>query len=614
IAPRLLESSMHWGNFNFGLLLKIPNPQDVASVKEDIEKVYYEQRTIPRAAEEGFSPEEYEQKYGRTGVILESLESSRLHSVVHGYPEGQGNYQYLLIMVGVSVLILILSVVNYVNLATANAIKRAKEVGVRKILGARRSNIVWQFLFETVLLTVFAILLALAIVELALPYYNEFLGKELLIHGSEFYLQLLIIFVVVMIAAGILPSLYVSGFESLKVLKGNFGRSKSGVWLRNGMLVLQFAIAAFFICGSYIVYQQVQYMTTKDLGFNGEQVLQIGYKKRFDPREENVDQKMLGRYMTIRDELSKIPGVQQVGAGAFAFGTGAGSSSGFEYNANHVQGQNMGVDFGLLEMFDIKISEGRKLDSKFASDTISSVLINETAAKLMAEKDPIGKKIQWNDKELTIVGVVSDFHFGGLQREIPPMVFFHFKTVKWMIFNVNNMYVKVDPARLDETLPQIEKLWTSDVNMYYPFKYDFVDKDFARTYETYVKQKDLFSLLNVVVIIIALFGLFALASYSIQRRMKEIAIRKTMGAETPTLLRQLSKQYLIFCVIGFAIALFPTIYIFGKWLENFAFRIEIKALPFVIGFVVLSTLTLIIVLAKAYQATRVDILKYLKYE
>src|SRR5690606_23037620 len=142
----------------------------------------------------------------------------------------------------------------------------------------------------------------------------------------------------------------------------------------------------------------------------------------------------------------------------------------------------------------------------------------------------------------------------------------------------------------------------------------FVDKDFARTYETYVKQKDLFSLLNVVVIIIALFGLFALASYSIQRRMKEIAIRKTMGAETPTLLRQLSKQYLIFCVIGFAIALFPTIYIFGKWLENFAFRIEIKALPFVIGFVVLSTLTLIIVLAKAYQATRVDILKYLKYE
>src|SRR5690606_26755343 len=209
--------------------------------------------------------------------------------------------QFLLIMAGVSLLILILSIVNYVNLATANAIKRAKEVGVRKILGAKRSNIVWQFLFETLLMTVFAILLALAIVELALPYYNEFLGKKLLIHGGQFYLQLLIIFVVVMVAAGILPSLYVSGFESLKVLKGNFGRSKSGVWLRNGMLVLQFAIAAFFICGSYIVYQQVQYMTTKDLGFNGEQILQIDYKKRFDPREKKVDEKMIARYMTIRD-------------------------------------------------------------------------------------------------------------------------------------------------------------------------------------------------------------------------------------------------------------------------------------------------------------------------
>src|SRR5690606_7119659 len=202
------------------------------------------------AADEGLSPEQYIKKHGDMKVILEPLSTARLHSLVRGYPEGQGNYQFLLILTGLSVLILILSIVNYVNLATANAVKRAKEVGVRKILGASKANVVRQFLFETVITTLFAILLALVIVELSLPYYNEFLQKELLIHGEQFYLQLVIIFVIVIIAAGIFPALYVANFESLKVLKGNFGRSKSGIWLRNGMLILQFSIASFFIIGS----------------------------------------------------------------------------------------------------------------------------------------------------------------------------------------------------------------------------------------------------------------------------------------------------------------------------------------------------------------------------
>ena len=167
---------------------------------------------------------------------------------------------------------------------------------------------------------------------------------------------------------------------------------------------------------------------------------------------------------------------------------------------------------------------------------------------------------------------------------------------------------------MENTISDLEKFWTTKVNTEYPFKYDFVDKEYARTYEAYVKQKNLFSLLNVVVIGIALFGLFALASYSIQRRMKEIAIRKTLGAETNVLLQELSKQYILYCMTGFAIALFPVYYLLNKWLENFAFRIEMSVLPFVFGFTLLLTLTLIIVLSRAYQATKTDVLKYLKYE
>ena len=176
------------------------------------------------------------------------------------------------------------------------------------------------------------------------------------------------------------------------------------------------------------------------------------------------------------------------------------------------------------------------------------------------------------------------------------------------------LIVKIDTENSDQTLADIEKVWKKNVESEFPFEYEFLDKSFARTYESYVKQKNLFSLLNVVVILIAIFGLFSLASFSIQRRMKEIAIRKTLGAETNILLKELSKQYIIFCGVGFLIALLPVYYLLSKWLENFAYRIEITVLPFIIGFLILLLFTLIVVLFRAYQATKVDVLKYLKYE
>ncbi|WP_445453699.1 ABC transporter permease [Flavobacterium sp. 25HG05S-40] len=617
IDNRLLAEKDNWGNFSFGLLLKFKNPNDKDKVIKKIEHLMFENRIVRWAKSEGITVDEWLKKNGgdELKVILEPLKDARLHSITEGYAEGRGNYQFLMIMVGLSILILVLSIVNYINLATANAIKRAKEVGVRKILGASKSNIVKQFIFETILITSLSILLALVIVELSLPYYNEFLGKKLLIFGQQFYLQLVFVFLVTIVVAGIFPAVYVANFETLKVLKGNFGRSKSGVWLRNGMLILQFAIATFFIIGSYIVYQQIQYIATKDLGFKGDQVLSISYRNIYDWKEDGYKQKVYNRYNRIKAEVSKINGVEQVATGAFSFGSGSGSTSGFSYkNSDNIQGRNMGVDFGMLEMMQIKIKEGRSLSEKYASDTISSMLVNETALKMMGEKNPIGKDVAWNGKNLKIIGVVQDFNLFGPQEKVPPMVFFHFKTVDWMLQNANKIHVKVNSKNLEKTIADIESFWVKNVETDYPFSYDFVDKEYARTYETYVKQRNLFSLLNVIVILIALFGLFALASYSIQRRMKEIAIRKTLGAETNVLLKELSKQYVVFCIVGFLIALFPVYYLLNKWLENFAFRIEISAVPFVVGFVVLLILTLVVVLSRAYQATRLDVLKYLKYE
>ncbi|MFT5754293.1 MAG: putative ABC transport system permease protein [Flavobacterium sp.] len=614
IDKQLKENSDQWGNFNFGLLLKLKNPDNKTKVEEVLNQLFFKYKVLKEAEDEGISTDEYLKLYGSIDNILEPLASARLHSKTQGYPEENGNYQMLIILVGLSFLILILSIVNYVNLATANAIKRAKEVGVRKIIGATKSNIIQQFVFETVLMVLFAGVISLVIVELSLPYYNAFLEKELIIHGSQFYVQIILIFIIIVIVAGIFPAIYVSNFETLKVLKGNFGRSKSGVWLRNGMLILQFAIATFFIVGSYIVYEQVQFMLDKDLGFQGEQVLEISYRNPYDYKEENYKQKLITRYNTVKQEISKINGVKQVSTGAFKFGNGATSSSSFKYNDVTIQGQNMAVDFGMLEMMKTNVIEGRFFNEKFASDTINTMMINETALKMMNEKNPIGKMIEWNGNKLKIVGVVKDFHLYGPQAEIPPMAFFHFKTIDWMLQNVNTIYVKVEPKNIEQTISNIEKFWVKKVDTEYPFSYDFVDKRYARTFEKFIKMKNLFSLLNIVVVLIALFGLFALASYSIQRRMKEIAIRKTLGAETAVLLKELSKQYILFCVIGFLIALFPIYYLLTLWLENFAFRITISWVPFAVGFIVLLALTLVVVLSRAYAATRVNVLKYLKYE
>lgn len=608
IDDKLKENINEWGNFNWGMSVKLKNPNAAPAVSRYIERIFYENRTLHWAKEAGMTPEKFVEKYGAVKAILEPLATVRLHSVTAGYAEGAGNYQFLLIMAGLSVLILVLSIVNYVNLATANAIKRAKEVGVRKILGAGKSNIISQFLFETAIMTVFSIVLALAIVELSLPFYNDFLSKDLVMSGSQFYLQLTVIFVTVMVLAGIFPAAYVSNFETLKVLKGNFGRSKSGVWLRNGMLILQFSIASFFIIGSYVVYKQVDFMNHKDLGFKGSQVLDVYF--RFERGEENFD-----RYATIKQELLKIPGVTAVSAGGFAFGNGSNSSSGFSYKGGpNIQAKNMPIDYNMLDMMKIKVLQGRGLSPKIASDTINTILVNQTVVAMMGEKEPLGKQIEWNNNKLTIVGVVQDFHINGPQSKIPPMMICHYKTISWMEGNMDHIYVKANPAQMDQTIAQIEKFWTTKVDREYPFKYDFVDKTFARTFEAFVKQKNLFALLNVVVILIALFGLFALASYSIERRMKEIAIRKTLGAETGSLLRALSKQYVVFCIIGFAIALVPTWYVLQKWLENFAYRIDVTVTPFIIGFVVLSLLTIAIVTTRAWQATKADVLRFLKYE
>ncbi len=596
-----------WNNFTYALLIKLKNPNDKEVVEKSINKIYYENIVQRYAKLRGISVDEYIKTSGLTKGYLQPITDSRLKAEVTGFPEDKGNLNFLKINLGLSILILLLSIINYINLSTAQTIRRAKEVGIRKVLGASKQNIIWQFLFETAITTFFSVLLALTLVEIGLSSYNILINKNLSIDLIEFVPYLVLIFLIVILFSGIFPAIYVSNFKELNVLKGNFSRSKNGIWIRNLMLIIQFTIATFFIVAGSLVTEQVNYMSKKNLGFSGDQIINLTLR-RYD-----LGEKRLEFYKAIKQDLLKIKGVKDVNATAFKFGNNAMNSSPMKFQDKRIQIQNVPVDYNFLSMMKIKLKNGRDFDSKITSDTVNNIILNETAMNELGNLS-IGDQVDWDEYKFNIIGVVKDFNIGSPENKIPPMMLINVNTVDWLQNNLSQIYIKVDAENASETIAIIEKFWKAKVDQDYPFEYEFIDKQFARSYENYTKQEKMFKILNVIVITIALFGLFALSSYTIERKYKEIAIRKVLGAETSSLLRILSKQYIYFAFIGFALAILPSYFLMQKWLENFAYRIDISIWIYVFAFILLLSLTLIVVLIKAYSATRINSLNYLKYE
>lgn len=602
------EDNNEWGNYNYCLMLKLKSNNDVSEIERVGEQVLTTNKLVPSAKEKGVSLEKFIEENGKFSIKLQSLNNVRLGKNTTGFLEGKGNRLYLQINMGLAALILVLSVINYINLSTAEAMRRAKEVGVRKVLGASKQNIIYQFVFETAIITVFAMLLALCLTELTLPFYNNLINKTLSIGLVDFWLYLLVIFIIVVLLAGFFPAVYIANFETLKVLKGNFSRSRNGIWIRNCMLVLQFAIATFFIVSGLIVTSQVNHLAAKDLGFKTDQILSFKYS-RYDVNSYKF-------YEAFKQDLLKIPGVVDVNVSTADLGYGSGSTSGFSLNNSKfsTQAHNIAFDFGYFKMFGMEILEGRDLSANIASDTIENVLLNERAVSDLGGKVPLGTIFDWNGQKMNVVGIVKNFNLTSPQEKVPPMLFMHMNTVNWMQSNINNIQVKIKPENADKTIAALEVFWKAKINPNVPFEYEFINKKFQRSYDTYTKQQTMFKILNILVVVIALFGLYALSSFSMERRYKEIAIRKVLGGDTPILLKILTRQYIYLALIGFIMAVVPSYVLMQKWLENFAYRIEISVIPYLVAFVLLFVLTLLVVLSKAFSATRINLLRFLKYE
>jgi putative ABC transport system permease protein len=607
------EPTGHWGSFSNNLFVKANKNSDLKELNKKANDVWFKNATEPQAKKEGISVEDFFKKHGTT-VVFEPLKDIRLKTIAdEAGPEGKGNYELILIMLSLSILLIIISCVNFINLSIASATQRAKEVGVKKTLGLSKITLTQQYALEIVLQGFIALLLSLVLVELILPSFNDFMDKEISILNFELLLKVGLIAMLISLIVGFIPAIYLSKFKPVEVLKGNISRGKKGVFARNIMLGLQFLISGFFLTGSIIIYNQVDYMMNKDLGFKGEQVVIVSMNENKDKYK---------KYLLAKKELVKHPNIDIVTSNSFTIGGGSSNSTNVDYKDISVQTFANAIDYNYLQTMNIKLLKGRFLQENLASDTLKNVLINETLAKAFnIYDDPIGKKInagfgdEANDgKNLNVVGMLKDYHTHGLDSKIVPTIMMHWNTFDWMKQNFWWIQIKIKPDNAQETIKFLENYWKENIEQGYPFRAQFLNKRFARTYKKYQNQKTLFLILTSVVIIISLLGLFALATLTIQQRLKEVAIRKTLGASVKELMFQLIKSFLKITLISSIILIPITYYFMENWLSNFVYRIDMPLLPFILTPILLIALVFVVVGLKAYNATKIDLIKYLKFE
>ncbi len=607
LLHRPISTNNNWGGYGIFTFYKIPKGTDLASVEKKIYDVYVDKYYNKEAAEQGITVADYVSMQG-SYPILEKLADLRLHGQGdEGMIEGKGNYLLLLIMLSLSILIIVISSINFINLSVASASQRAKEVGVKKTLGVSKLGLQLQFVLEIVVQGIIAVFLALIIVELLLPVFNAFINKNLVLSDTTIILQVIGLAIGISAIIGFITALYVSNFKTILVLKGNFSRSGSMILVRNVMLGLQFVISGFFFIGGLVVYAQVDYMSSKDLGFSGEEILVVDFNDSQTSRSK--------QYNLIKNVFQNNPNIEDITSTFLVPGEDNDISLDVTHKDMVVDIKFIPLDFGHLEMINTKLAKGRYFSKDFASDTINSVIFNETAVKRLGiANDPLHKEVEINGKKFNVVGVVKDYHLEGLDKEIRPAFFMYYTGFNWVRGAMSTVQFKIKEGKREEALAEIERFWTTELEPGYPFSFYYLDKFYSKTHDIYKKQQTLFFMLTLVVIFIALLGLFALATLTIQQRLKEVAIRKTLGASVKEIIVQLVKSFIKITGIAVIILLPIAYYLMQNWLDNFAYRIDMPWWPFMVAPIILLLLVFVVVGIKAFNATKVDLIKYLKFE
>lgn len=499
---------------------------------------------------------------------LEPVTEAYLSPVSGFQPGPKGNETSLYIFSFISVFVLLIACVNFINLATAYSTSRAKEVGIRKTVGANRSGLIWQFISEALLLAGMATLLALAIAQIALPLFRILAGKEIpgtIFTGLPVFGILFACTVFVGFLAGFYPAVVLSAFRPVQVLKGSFTASGKGSNLRKGLVVFQFTAAITLIVGTLIVREQLQYLQDRPLGFDDEQQLVLDY---------GGDGLVSNNIESIKQEFGGIPGVRNVSATrSIPGGYFPHATSRIEAPDGSMQEIDPGlyeVDTEFLRQVDVEIAAGRLFNRNYSTDFEEALIINDAAARELGysdQSDVIGKRFQQWGREGEVVGVIKNFNHESLQHEIGPLTF---RVSPFL----NYIVLQVVTDDISGTVDEARTVW-SNVIPHRPFLYSFLDQSFDAQYRTEEQFGVLFGIFTALAIFVACLGLFGLAAYAAQQRTKEIGVRKVLGATVGNIIALLSKDFVKLVMIGFLIAVPIAWYGMNQWLQDFAYRIEI---------------------------------------
>ncbi|MEQ8242567.1 FtsX-like permease family protein [Fulvivirga sp.] len=543
-------------------------------------------------------------------LFLQSLENIHLQSsdIEHDYNNYRKfNGQYIDTFAMVGVFILIIASINFMNLSTARASQRWKEVGVRKAVGAQKIQLFNQFILESILLAVLAMVLAFAINMLAIPWLNDAINRKL---TMWFFIDqpqsLLIAFAITLglgILTGLYPSLYLTAFKAINVLKGNKQNGNKSVF-RSGLVVLQFGLALAMIVSTLIVLNQLNYMKNKDVGFDKDQIVLIDMNREVNEKFELIKNELL--------DLSAISGVtasgQRLGNNFHQGGFKVKMDSGiFDFIPS-----NLRIEYDYFDVYGIKLKEGRKFSKEFATDEGLAYIINETMVKELGLKSPIGVAAahSWypDDSLGTIIGVVEDFNFNSLHHKV--------NTLSMSIhsnWGFDEMSVKIKGSDPQAALAQIEDVWNRHIKDW-PFDYMFLDEHFATLYQSDNQMSAVVSIMTVLAILIACMGLFGLSSIMVMQKIKEVGIRKVLGANAFQITFLLSRNFLLLVVLAFIIASPITYYLLDDWLQNFAFHVDINFVIFIVGALISLAIALVTIGYHTIKASYRNPVEALRYE
>jgi len=587
-----------WGSNNFSTYLLVKKGYDVHQLQAQMGK-FLDNHLQP--SESGRMPSEYNK------LTLWPLTSIHLDSHLDSELEANGDRGYIRLYTIIALFILVIASINFVNLSTARSAKRAREVGMRKTMGAGKFMLIRQFLVESIIYSIFSLFLAIILVELILPWFNNFaqvtLSLDILNNGIILILMVSIALVTGLLA-GAFPAFYLSGFKPVDSMKGDRHMARSKVDFRSVLVVLQFAIAISLLIGVGVVNDQLTFVKTKPLGFDDKDVLVL-------PTSQNI----MDNYASVKENLLQQTGIKKVGfasripSGRLLDSQGATAEVAGQMTPINFRIADVHTDHTFLQTLDIPLVAGRYFDKDKASDSTEAFIINEAAVKAIgwhSNDEAIDKKFNYGNRSGYIIGVTKDFHFESLHQKIAPIVFLITSG------RGGQLALKLDHAKRKATINWLKERW-SYLRAGFPFTYFFIDVQFNDQYQNEEKLSQLVSYFSLLAVVVGILGLLGLASFTAEQRFKEIGIRKVMGASVSEILLLLTKGYTWLVLIGFVIAIPLSYYFMDKWLNTFAYHGSVSILTIALAgslAIVLAWLTVGFQTFKAAKANPIESIQY----